>query len=138
MGFSKLVRYRAGDQVAFGELIEASETEYTVKRLDGTFETGFQSTLDEVVKVKSVWQTCTRPLRCSSNISRRQQLLCPVERAPIVICIGLNYQRHAKEANVSAHCLPSESGETKCYPAYRSTIPGCLHQASRCGCWTIR
>jgi hypothetical protein len=84
MGFSKLVRYRAGDQVAYGELIEASETEFTVKRLDGNFETGFQSTLDEVVKVDSVWITCTRPLRWFSNISR-QQLLCPVENAPIVI-----------------------------------------------------
>jgi hypothetical protein len=83
MGVSKSVRYQASDRVAYGELIESSETEFTVKRLDGTLETGFHRTLDEVVKVESVWKTCT-PLRCLFNISR-QQLLCPVERAPIVI-----------------------------------------------------
>lgn len=28
------------------------------------------------------------------------QLLCPIERTPVVICVGLNYKKHAEEAAV--------------------------------------
>lgn len=28
------------------------------------------------------------------------QLVCPIESTPIVLCIGLNYKQHAKEASV--------------------------------------
>ena len=34
-GFKNSVRYQAGDNAAYGELIETSETSYTVKRLQG-------------------------------------------------------------------------------------------------------
>jgi 2-keto-4-pentenoate hydratase/2-oxohepta-3-ene-1,7-dioic acid hydratase in catechol pathway len=30
----------------------------------------------------------------------RRQLLCPLPKVPLVVCIGLNYQKHATEANV--------------------------------------
>jgi 2-keto-4-pentenoate hydratase/2-oxohepta-3-ene-1,7-dioic acid hydratase in catechol pathway len=31
------------------------------------------------------------------------QLLSPIESTPLIVCIGLNYSEHAKEANVSAN-----------------------------------
>ncbi|KAH8698727.1 hypothetical protein BGW36DRAFT_426419 [Talaromyces proteolyticus] len=29
-----------------------------------------------------------------------QQVLCPLEKVPLILCIGLNYARHAQEANL--------------------------------------
>ena len=29
-----------------------------------------------------------------------RQLLCPIERAPVMMCVGLNYKKHAEEAAV--------------------------------------
>jgi 2-keto-4-pentenoate hydratase/2-oxohepta-3-ene-1,7-dioic acid hydratase in catechol pathway len=39
-----------------------------------------------------------------------RQLLCPIERTPVVMCVGLNYKKHAEEAAVR---LPPFQSMTK-------------------------
>ncbi|KAF2274171.1 uncharacterized protein EI97DRAFT_381813, partial [Westerdykella ornata] len=35
------------------------------------------------------------------------QLLCPLERTPIILCVGLNYRKHAEECNLTIPTYPT-------------------------------
>lgn len=85
MTVDSFIRFRdESGRVAYGEpttsLLESLEGTKAIL-LDGEPLTGFSKTGKEVKIV---------------------ELLCPIESAPIVLCVGLNYQHHANEARVSA------------------------------------
>jgi len=86
MAFSKLVRFEHGGRVSFGDLVESSENGFTVNELSGSLAEGFSSTSSEPIVV--------------------QKLLSPLESTPIVQCIGLNYKKHAAEANLTIPKYP--------------------------------
>jgi transcription initiation factor TFIIH subunit 2 len=68
---------------SFGDLKSEPTGDLTgaeVEVLEGDIETGFRGT---------------------GRTDHIEKLLCPLSSVPLVICIGLNYQRHATEANVS-------------------------------------
>lgn len=81
LGFSKLVRYKQDGKIFFGDLQSHTDGVYTIKRLQGDLDQGFQPTGDEDIVKK---------------------LLCPLLSTPIVMCVGLNYRHHAEEAKVSS------------------------------------
>ncbi|KAJ5679878.1 hypothetical protein N7462_008122 [Penicillium macrosclerotiorum] len=84
--FKRLVRFAAGTQTHYGDLLSATGTTYTVRKLDGNPFTGLKAT-EEIVTV--------------------EQLECPLESTPIVLCIGLNYKQHAEEANLPVPSYPT-------------------------------
>ncbi|KAM0693765.1 hypothetical protein Q7P36_007022 [Cladosporium allicinum] len=79
LGFSKLVRYKQDGKIFFGDLQSHTDGVYTIKRLQGDLDQGFQPTGDEDIVKK---------------------LLCPLPSTPIVMCVGLNYRHHAEEAKL--------------------------------------
>ncbi|CZR49039.1 uncharacterized protein FPRO_12476 [Fusarium proliferatum ET1] len=85
MGFQKLVRFEEDGSSHYGNLINTSQGGYEVEKLTGNLEKGFQPT-KQVVTVS--------------------KLLCPLESTPIILCVGLNYQKHAKEANLTVPKYP--------------------------------
>ncbi|KAF5574285.1 fumarylacetoacetate hydrolase [Fusarium pseudoanthophilum] len=85
MVFQKLVRFEQDGSKHYGNLIKSVQGSYEVERLSGNLELGFQLT-EQVVKVS--------------------KLLCPLESTPIVLCVGLNYQKHATEANLTVPKYP--------------------------------
>lgn len=84
MSFQRLVRFvNEQGTTLYGDLKSEAPSDLTgveVDVLDGDIQNGFKST---------------------GRKDRIQKLLCPLPSIPIVICIGLNYQKHANEANVS-------------------------------------
>jgi hypothetical protein len=54
MTFSKLVRYVLDRQVYYGELLGKDGGGFTVQRLNGSIDSGFESSGDEPVVVKTV------------------------------------------------------------------------------------
>jgi hypothetical protein len=54
MGFDKLVRFKIGDEISFGDLVGTSNEGFKVKRLKGGLEEGFESAGDEVIHVLKV------------------------------------------------------------------------------------
>ncbi|KAJ5651731.1 hypothetical protein N7507_009157 [Penicillium longicatenatum] len=84
--FKNLVRFAAGAEIYYGDLISAIGNNYTVRKLKGSPFTSLQTT-GEVLTV--------------------DKLLCPIESTPLVICIGLNYRQHATEANLPIPKYPS-------------------------------
>ncbi|KAL3442485.1 fumarylacetoacetate hydrolase family protein [Aspergillus insuetus] len=80
--FKKLVRFEADGAAHYGELLEARDSEYLVQRLEG-------SPFEELIATGNEYT-----------------LLAPIERTPLIICIGLNYSEHAKEANLTVPTYP--------------------------------
>jgi transcription initiation factor TFIIH subunit 2 len=83
--FSHLIRFQSDDgKTYYGDLtkevptreIEGSEVEV----LEGDVARGFQK---------------------SGSKAKVEKLLCPLPTTNIVLCVGLNYRRHAEECNVS-------------------------------------
>ncbi|KAE8400977.1 fumarylacetoacetate hydrolase family protein [Aspergillus pseudonomiae] len=83
--FKNLVRFATGEQQYYGELIRTENNQFTVQQFDGNPFDGLVLT-DKVHHVSS--------------------LLSPVENTPLIICIGLNYKEHAKEANLTVPTYP--------------------------------
>ena len=44
-------------------------------------------------------------------LANRPKLLCPLPSTPIIICVGLNYRKHAEEASVQFPNLSPDSSE---------------------------
>ncbi|GKZ64428.1 hypothetical protein AnigIFM50267_003897 [Aspergillus niger] len=83
--FKQLVRFAVGDQTHYGELINTDGNKYTVQQFDGT-------PFDKLL-LTDITYTVT-------------DLLRPVPSTPLVICIGLNYKQHAKEASLDVPTYP--------------------------------
>lgn len=83
MTFQRLVRFvNAQGATNFGDLKSEPTGNLTgaeVEVLEGDVENGFRGT---------------------GRTDKIEKLLSPLAKVPLVICIGLNYQKHATEANV--------------------------------------
>lgn len=51
--FTRLVRFTAGAQTHYGDLIKAAENKYTIRRLEGSPFTSLRAT-EEIVNVEKV------------------------------------------------------------------------------------
>jgi transcription initiation factor TFIIH subunit 2 len=83
--FDRLIRFQtATGNVVYGNLAQETPTREIegkeVEVLEGDVKSGF---------------------RGSGKKERVGRLLCPLEKTNIVLCVGLNYRRHAEECNVS-------------------------------------
>ncbi|KXX74209.1 Fumarylacetoacetate hydrolase domain-containing protein 2 [Madurella mycetomatis] len=89
MSFQRLVRFiNAQGGISFGDLKSEPTADLAgakVEVLEGDIEEGFRGT---------------------GRTERIQRLLCPLPRVPLVVCIGLNYQKHATEANLHVPPYP--------------------------------
>ncbi|KAK5655503.1 hypothetical protein OQA88_5774 [Cercophora sp. LCS_1] len=89
MSFQRLVRFVNAEGVtSFGDLKSEPTNDWTgveVEVLEGDLDKGFQST---------------------GRTDKIQKLLCPLPSVPLVVCIGLNYQKHATEANLRVPPYP--------------------------------
>ncbi|KAL0942871.1 fumarylacetoacetate hydrolase family protein [Colletotrichum truncatum] len=85
MAFQALVRYKHDGQAFYGNLVRRSRSGYVVERLGGDIDNGFVNT--------RVRDTVT-------------ELLCPLERAPMIICLGLNFVRFAELENLPIAAYP--------------------------------
>lgn len=109
MAVESFIRFLDIDgKVHFGEADSTAELKpgTQVGILSGNPFSGFQSSNEKgtIQKVK-LFPRIDR----SSLIF---QLLCPLESTPIIICIGLNYKKHAAEAGVSLRVI-SHIGEPR-------------------------
>ncbi|KAJ3460989.1 hypothetical protein MRS44_011856 [Fusarium solani] len=96
MSFSHLVRFEENGQPHYGDLIKSEDSQgHTVSLLAGDPWSGFTQT----------GQT--------KNVSK---LLCPLESTPQIICVGLNYQQHASEANISDQRITTQQLKVPTYP----------------------
>ncbi|KAF2180247.1 hypothetical protein K469DRAFT_693401 [Zopfia rhizophila CBS 207.26] len=91
MAFERLIRFVADDgKTYYGNLTKETPTleieGSKVEVLSGDVATGFSKT---------------------SNQATVSKLLCPLPRTNIVLCVGLNYAHHAKEANLSVPKFPT-------------------------------
>ncbi|KAE8341407.1 hypothetical protein BDV24DRAFT_151310 [Aspergillus arachidicola] len=77
MAFNRLVCFVIGDRVSFGDLLSVNGGTYNARRLTSDPFTKLQPT-EDIIQV--------------------EKLLCPIERTPIIIIVGLNYQTHVNEA----------------------------------------
>ncbi|KAB5566203.1 hypothetical protein GE09DRAFT_1218474 [Coniochaeta sp. 2T2.1] len=89
MSFQRLVRF-VNEQGAtqYGDLkVEATGdlTGQEVEVLEGDVQSGFKAT---------------------GRTEKISKLLCPLPSVPLVVCIGLNYQKHANEANLKVPSYP--------------------------------
>ncbi|OAA72330.1 Fumarylacetoacetase, protein [Cordyceps fumosorosea ARSEF 2679] len=83
--FHRLVRFEDGNGTTlYGDVTDPSVLSdlvgATVAVLDGDLDTGFVKTTRKAIINK---------------------VLCPLERVPYFVCIGLNYKKHAEEANLA-------------------------------------
>ncbi|KAH9228240.1 hypothetical protein K456DRAFT_1753695 [Colletotrichum gloeosporioides 23] len=85
MAFQALVRYDHDGQVFYGNLVRRSRSGYVVERLGGNIDEGFVNT--------NMRDTVTK-------------LLCPLERTPSIVCLGLNFLRYAEQANLPIAAYP--------------------------------
>ncbi|KAI8648583.1 hypothetical protein NCS57_01469800 [Fusarium keratoplasticum] len=86
MSFNHLVRFEENGQLQYGDLVKSDDSQgHTVSLLAGNPWSGFTQTGQ--TKIIS-------------------QLLCPLESTPQIICVGLNYQQHAAEANLTVPTYP--------------------------------
>ncbi|KAH7007827.1 hypothetical protein B0J12DRAFT_611943 [Macrophomina phaseolina] len=86
MAFKKLVRYEsATGEPQYGDLIESKDGSFSIRKLDGDIRNGFSPTDDVVQAMK---------------------LLSPISETPAIICIGVNYRTHAKEASIKIPPYP--------------------------------
>ncbi|KAH8904820.1 hypothetical protein BR93DRAFT_930243 [Coniochaeta sp. PMI_546] len=89
MSFQRLVRFvNQQGTTLYGDLKSEPAGDLTgaeVEVLEGDIEEGFRST---------------------GRTDKIHKLLCPLPKVPIVICIGLNYRKHANEANLKIPLHP--------------------------------
>ncbi|TDZ15875.1 Uncharacterized protein Cob_v011260 [Colletotrichum orbiculare MAFF 240422] len=85
MAFQALVRYEHNGHVHHGNLVRRSRSGYVIERLDGDIENGFIGTDVRDVATK---------------------LLCPLEKTPAIICLGLNYAQYAEQMNLPITTYP--------------------------------
>ncbi|KAK3322655.1 hypothetical protein B0H66DRAFT_554890 [Apodospora peruviana] len=89
MSFQRLVRFvNAEGTTSFGNLKSEVPNDLTgaeVEVLEGDIESGFKST---------------------GRADKISKLLSPLPKIPLVVCIGLNYQKHATEANLRVPPYP--------------------------------
>ncbi|KAH7161942.1 hypothetical protein B0J13DRAFT_668779 [Dactylonectria estremocensis] len=85
MAFQKLVRFEEHGTAQFGDLLESGDHGYKLEKLLGNPWEGLTST---------------------GRIITVPKLLSPLESTSIVICVGLNYQKHATEANLKVPTYP--------------------------------
>ncbi|KAH7085235.1 hypothetical protein BKA63DRAFT_539167 [Paraphoma chrysanthemicola] len=85
MAFQQLVRFEHDGKISYGELLQTTSTGYNVKELSGSPFTSLATT---------------------ENTHSVSKLLCPLESTPIILCIGLNYKKHAEEANLTPPPYP--------------------------------
>lgn len=94
MSFQRLVRFvNEQGTTLYGDLKTEAPADLAgveVDVLEGDVQSGFKST---------------------GRKDKIQQLLCPLPSIPMVVCIGLNYQKHANEANVGH--LPSPAATAR-------------------------
>jgi transcription initiation factor TFIIH subunit 2 len=99
--FDRLIRFQTSDgKVKYGNLeketptkeIEGSEVEV----LEGDIKSGFKKT---------------------GGKAKVEKLLSPLKREDlnIILCVGLNYRKHAEECNVSSHLLSIPTTNTLIY-----------------------
>ena len=100
--FEYLLRFEANDgSVAYGSISEPKPAKdlvgMQVSTLAGSIREGFTPTQQE----KTVRKVCD-DLQHSEWILTHIALkvLCPVPSTPIIQCIGVNYAKHAREADV--------------------------------------
>ncbi|KIW14851.1 hypothetical protein PV08_07636 [Exophiala spinifera] len=86
MSFKRLVRFAHDGAARYGDLVEAINGSYKVRLLSGSVTSGFQPESEQVITV--------------------EKLLCPLEKTPIIQCIGLNYRKHAEEASLQVPPFP--------------------------------
>ncbi|KAB8222975.1 fumarylacetoacetate hydrolase family protein [Aspergillus novoparasiticus] len=85
MSFKRLGCFAIGDRVSFGDLLSVNGGTYNVRRL----------TIDPFTK-----------LQPTEHIIQVEKLLCPIERTPIIILVGLNYQSHVNETKLNVPKYP--------------------------------
>ncbi|KAL2195295.1 hypothetical protein P885DRAFT_70405 [Corynascus similis CBS 632.67] len=89
MSFERLVRFVDAQGVtSYGNLKSEPKSDLfgaEVEVLEGDLEKGFHPT---------------------GRTTQIQKLLCPLPNVPLIICIGLNYQQHATEANLRVPPYP--------------------------------
>ncbi|KAK4182349.1 hypothetical protein QBC35DRAFT_510161 [Podospora australis] len=89
MSFQRLVRFvNAEGATNYGDLKTEATGDLTgaeVEVLEGDLQTGFRTT---------------------GRTDKIQKVLSPVPSVPLIICIGLNYQQHATEANLRVPPYP--------------------------------
>ncbi|KAJ9161076.1 Fumarylacetoacetate hydrolase domain-containing protein 2 [Coniochaeta hoffmannii] len=89
MSFQRLVRFvNEQGRTLYGDLKSETPSDLTgveVEVLEGDIQSGFKST---------------------GRKDKISKLLCPLPNVPYVVCIGLNYQRHANEANLKVASYP--------------------------------
>ncbi|KAH6667459.1 hypothetical protein B0J14DRAFT_629451 [Halenospora varia] len=86
MAFKKLARFEDGGSVHYGDVLGSDESGYLVQKLNGNISSGFEFDTSKPIRV--------------------DKLLCPLEKTPLVICIGLNYRKHAEEASLAIPKYP--------------------------------
>ncbi|KAH6977514.1 fumarylacetoacetate hydrolase family protein [Ilyonectria sp. MPI-CAGE-AT-0026] len=86
MSFKQLVRFEEKGQAHYGDLVEFNDTQgHKVSILSG-----------------NPWDGLI-PTGRTTTVSK---LLAPLEHTPIIICVGLNYRKHAAEANLQVPTYP--------------------------------
>ncbi|KAJ4176107.1 hypothetical protein NW759_016890 [Fusarium solani] len=86
MSFNYLVRFEENGQPHYGNLVKSNDGQgHKVSVLNG-----------------SPWDGFTQ--RGQTKIVSK--LLCPLESTPHIICVGLNYKKHAAEANLTVPTYP--------------------------------
>jgi transcription initiation factor TFIIH subunit 2 len=103
-GFDRLIRFEAADgQTYYGNLERELPTREmegaTVEVLEGDIKTGFKG-LGTRAKVTKVHDSPPASLLTTNPTNLSTQLLSPLEHVPIILCIGLNYRKHAEETKV--------------------------------------
>jgi 2-keto-4-pentenoate hydratase/2-oxohepta-3-ene-1,7-dioic acid hydratase in catechol pathway len=96
MAFKRLVRFPIGDRVSFGDLLSVNGGTYRVRRLTGDPFTKLQPT-EEIIQVDKVSLASKKFI---FSLLTTCQLLCPIDRTPLIVLVGLNYQNHVNEAKV--------------------------------------
>lgn len=93
----KLIRYGVAGQEKPG--VEFEGIRYDVSNLIDDYDENFFAT-DGLVKLKSLFDPSK-----ATQISHNERLGCPVNRPGKIICIGLNYRKHAIESGME---IPKE------------------------------
>ena len=91
--FSHLIRFEADDgNIYYGDLKKETPTREIegneVELLEGDIKSGFNK---------------------KGSTAKISRLLCPLPTTNIILCVGLNYRKHAEECNVCTHFLPTTS-----------------------------
>lgn len=100
--FSHLIRFEAEDgKTYYGDLTKETPTREIegkeVELLEGDIKSGFSK---------------------KGSKAKVSKLLCPLPTTNIILCVGLNYRKHAEECNVShIPCPPSPPADPKSSPS---------------------